>query len=341
CGVLAEFDRGACEIIPRSFGRGYDEADRELVLRMYEASGRPVELNLLFPSAEDPLSWQKTLDFCREANAKGARLHPQFATNRGGLHLKLSDTFIFDDMPSWRDTLCVTEPERSERLRSPALREKLAAEFASDAGKTIGLRWENLAVEEVVDESHAGSVGKTIAELAADQGADPIDIFLDLSLSEGLETWFQMVTNPETVGFADQVAAVVMKEPFAMAGSSDGGAHLASFVGADYTTNLLTTFVPDTLTLEQAIFKLSGMPAIIHGLRDRGFIREDCYADLVLLDMDRLKSGDVWLARDFPADSERFVVDATGYIATIVNGEVVLEENKHTGALPGQVIRGG
>ena len=72
--VLAEFDRGACEIIPRSFGRGYDEADRELILRMYEASGRPVELNLLFPSGEDPMSWQKSLDWCREQNARGARL---------------------------------------------------------------------------------------------------------------------------------------------------------------------------------------------------------------------------------------------------------------------------
>ena len=149
------------------------------------------------------------------------------------------------------------------------------------------------------------------------------------------QTWFRMVANPETLGFADHVAAVVVKEP------CDGGAHLASFGGADDTTNLLTSFVPDTLTLEEAIFKLSGMPAIIHGFSDRGFIREGCYADLVLLDMNRLESGDVWLARDFPADSERFVVDATGYIATIVNGEVVLEENKHTGALPGHVIRGG
>ena len=199
-------------------------------------------------------------------------------------------------MPSWREALCLAEPGRSERLRDPAFRTKLTAEFESETGKTIGLRWDNLAVEKVADESHADSVGKTIAELAADQGVDPIDVFLDLSLSEGLETWFQMVTNPEKRGFADHVAAVIMKEPFAMAGSSDGGAHLASFVGADYTTNLLTTFVPDTLSLEEAIFKLSGMPAIIHGLNDRGFIREGCYADLVLLDLDRLKSGGVWLA---------------------------------------------
>ena len=59
-GVLSEFDRGAVEIIPRSFGRGYDEADRELMIRMHEASGRPIELNLLFPSGEDPESWSKS-----------------------------------------------------------------------------------------------------------------------------------------------------------------------------------------------------------------------------------------------------------------------------------------
>ena len=340
-GVLSEFDRGACEIIPRSFGRGYDDADRELMLRMHAASGRPVELNLLFPSAEDPESWSKSLDFCREQNAKGARLHPQFATNRGGLHVKLSDTFVFDDMPKWREVLCLAEPERSAQLRDPATRAKLAAEFESDAGKSIGATWENLAVEKVVDPANESKVGKTISELAAEAGASGIDTFLDLSISEGLDTWYNMVTNPDAAAYMDQICATVMKEPFAMAGSSDGGAHLASFVGADYTTNLLTDFVPNVLSLEEAVFKLSYMPAIVHGIEARGAIREGYFADLVLLDMDRLGKGDTWLARDFPADSERFIVDSRGYVTTIVNGEVVLEQNKHTGALPGHVLQGG
>jgi len=336
--VLAEFDRGACEIIPRSFGRGYDEADRELMLRMHEASGRPVELNLLFPSAEDPESWSKSLEFCREQNALGARLHPQFATNRGGLHVKLSDTFVFDDMPKWREVLCLAEPERSEKLRDPAIRALLDVEFASDAGKSIGATWANLAVEKVVDKANEPKLGKTIAELASETGAQPIDCFLDLALAEGLETWFCMVTAPEAAAYMDQICATVMKEPFAMAGSSDGGAHLASFVGADYTTNLLTDYVPSVLRLEEAIFKLAYMPAIVHGIEDRGAIREGYFADLVLIDMERLGKGDTWLAHDFPANSERFVVDSTGYVATIVNGAVVLEQNKHTGALPGRVL---
>jgi N-acyl-D-aspartate/D-glutamate deacylase len=337
-GVLAEFDRGACEIIPRSFGRGYDAEDRELMLRMHEASGRPVELNLLFPSAEDPESWSRSLEWCREENAKGARLHPQFATNRGGLHIKLSDTFVFDDMLTWREVLCLSEPARSEKLRDPAMRAVLEAEFNSDSGKAIGATWENLAVEKIVDPANQSKVGQTIAQLAEAAGEEPINTFLDLSLSEGLDTWFGMVTNPEAATYMDQICATVMKEPFAMAGSSDGGAHLASFVGADYTTNLLTDFVPSVLSLEEAVFKLSYMPAIVHGLSDRGAIREGYFADLVLIDMDRLGAGETWLACDFPANSERFVVDSTGYVATIVNGTVVLEQNKHTGALPGHVL---
>ena len=104
--MLSEFDRGAVEIIPRSFGRGYDDADRELMVRIHEASGRPVELNLLFPSGADPESWSKSLAWCKEQNEKGGRFHPQFATNRGGIHVKLSDTFVFDDMKKWREVLC-------------------------------------------------------------------------------------------------------------------------------------------------------------------------------------------------------------------------------------------
>ena len=340
-GVLSEFDRGAVEIIPRSFGRGYDEADRELMIRMHEASGRPVELNLLFPSGEDPESWSKSLQWCKEQNEKGGRFHPQFATNRGGIHVKLSDTFVFDDMKKWREVLCLPEPERSERLRDPATRAELAVEFEAEAATTIGMTWANLAVEQVADPANGDKVGRTIAELAEAAGGSGVDAFLDLALSEGLETWFNMVTAPEATAYMDQICAQVMREPFAMAGSSDGGAHLASFVGADYTTNLLTDFVPDVLSLEEAVFKLAYMPAIVHGIRDRGAIREGYFADLVLIDMDALAKGDTWLAKDFPADSERFVVDSRGYVATIVNGAVVLEQNKHTGALPGHVLHGG
>ena len=61
-------------------------------------------------------------------------------------------------------------------------------------------------------------------------------------------------------------------------------------------------------------------------------------ADLLVIDRDRLGTATPRLARDFPADSARFVVDASGYASVIVNGEVLLEDGRHTGALSGQVL---
>ena len=125
-----------------------------------------------------------------------------------------------------------------------------------------------------------------------------------------------------------------------MAGSSDGGAHLASFVGADYTTRLLSEFVPDPLSLEEAIYRLTGMPANVHGLVDRGTIRVGAKADLVCFDVEALRSGRAYLVEDFPANSCRYVVDSEGYKLTVVNGQILIEDGRHTGALPGEVLHG-
>ncbi len=339
--VLAEFDRGAVEIIPRSFAQGYDEKDRRLLLDIYRVSGRPIELNILVPSADHPMGWQSTLDFCKEAFEQGVRLHPQFTTNKLELHLRLSDTFVFDEMPEWRRALTLPEPARSEQLRDPAVRARLRAEYDDPQSRAVSFEWGGLEVEAVRDEVHAGWLGRSVEELAAERGADPLDTFLDLSLEEGLDTQWQTRSSEVARQFIHHVVSTGIAEPMVMPGSSDGGAHLASFTGADYTTRLLTDWVPEHLSLEQAIWRNTLMPATVHGLSDRGVLRVGARADLLVIDPDRLEAGTARLARDFPAGTERYVIDAEGYRATVVNGEVLLEDGKHTGALPGEVIRGG
>jgi len=340
CAVLAEFERGAIEIIPRSIAEGYNDADRELILRLYEVSGRPIELNVLLPTPLQPMGWERTLRFCEEAAARGVRLHPQFSTNELALHLKLADTFVFDEMPTWREVLTQPEPHRCAALRDPAIRARLRAEYEEPGSRAVVLGWDGLEVECVRDPEHRGWVGKSILELARERNADALDTFLDLSLAEDLQTQWQSRTGDIGKEFIRHVVRSGVAAPLVMAGSSDGGAHLASFVGADYTTRLLTDWVPDPLSLEQAIFRLTAMPALVHGLSDRGAIREGAHADLNVIDPARLAAGHAYLVRDFPADSERYVVDAEGYVMTVVNGEVLMEEGMHTGALPGAVLRG-
>jgi N-acyl-D-aspartate/D-glutamate deacylase len=335
CAVLAEFGRGAIEIIPRSMAEGYSEADRQLMLDMYEVSGRPIELNLLVPTQHNPMSWQQMLDFCHDAWKRGARLHPQTTTNELHLHLKLSDTFVFDEMPEWRGVLTLPEPERSARLRDAEVRGRLRAEWDSDAVRSVSLDWAGLEVEQSRDAAH---VGKSVRELAEQRNADPLDTFLDVSLEDALETSWKTRTNEAAQQFIRHVVQTGVTDPIVMAGSSDGGAHLGSFVGADYTTRLITDWTPDPLPLERAIWQLTGMPATVHGLEGRGFLREGAWGDVVVFDRARLAAGHARLARDFPADTERYVVDAEGYRWVCVNGEILLEDGKPTGRLPGRVV---
>ena len=338
--VLAEFDHGAIEIIPRSFAQGYNDPDRELVLKLYEVSGKPIELNILAPTPQHPMGWQRMLEFCHEAFEKGVRLHPQFTTNKLELHLKLADTFVFDEMMEWREVLTQPEPERSRRLRDPATRARLRTQLADEQARAVAFDIADLEVEAVTDARNQALIGRSMGEIAAERGADALDVFLDIALLEELQVSFRTRMSDLARQFIHHLVETGVKDPIVMAGSSDGGAHLGSFTGADYSTRLLSEWVPETLSLEQAVWRLTGMPATVHGLRDRGFLRSGAWADLVVFDLDELAAGDAYRVRDFPADTERYVADAKGYRAVIVNGVPILEQNKPTGAMPGHVIRG-
>ena len=340
CAVLAEFPHGVIEIIPRSHSEGHDEADRALLLEMARVSGKAIELGPLSPAADHPMGWQNTIDFVREAREQGVRLHPQFSTQKLSLHLRLDDTFVFDEMPVWRDALTLPLEQACEALRDPALRDRMRHDIATIA-RTAPVSLESLEVEYVKDPANEPLLGKTVEELIAEgHEGDALDVFLDVSLREDLNVGWTARTPEVAAQFIQHVVTNSIKEPLVMSGSSDGGAHLASFVGADYTTKLITDHVPGILSLEQAIWRLTGMPAAVHGLIDRGTLRVGAKADITIFDLDSLEALEHEVAADFPAGTERWFVDAKGYEAVIVNGVPVMEQGKHTGALPGEVLRG-
>ena len=338
-GVLAEFDHGALEFIGRTFVEGYDEPDRALLRDMARAAGKPVEIHTVTPLPAAPTGWLRTLEFAREAQAAGLRIHPMCATNKLGAHFALDSTFLFDEVPSFREALTLPPEARARALRDPAVRARMRHELGNPEGRAFVFIWEIVVVEAVQRAEHAACVGRTVAELAAEREQDPLDYFLDLSLADDLQTSFAIEAPPGSG--VELVTEAALREPFVMAGSSDGGAHMLSFVGADYPTRLLTEWVPRVLTLEEAVARLTAMPAAVHGLRDRGVLRPGAAADVVLYDPTRLGVGATRLVGDLPAGGKRYVVDAEGYVALVVNGEVVAEDGVATGACPGRVLRGG
>ncbi|MCU1457727.1 MAG: Aminoacylase [Actinomycetia bacterium] len=337
--VLSEFDHGAIEFIPRTFLNGYDDDDRELIRDLARVSGTAVNVNTLTMMPHAPDGWIRSLDFARESAADGLRVYPMFATNRQGAHFSLDNTFLFDEMEIFRDTLTLPEPERSKRLADPEVRDAMRVRLADWSGRSFVFVWEVLVVETVAKPENRKYLERSVTEVAAMMGGlDPLDAFLDLSIDEGLATQFVLAAPPDPT--RQRATEEMVRSPLVMAGSSDGGAHLASFVGADFTTRLLSEWTPSVLPFEQAVAKLTMIPAQIHGLTDRGVIRVGAAADLNVIDREKLGVGATRFVHDFPAGAGRYVVDAQGYDKVIVNGEVLLDQGTYTGSTSGTIIRG-
>jgi N-acyl-D-aspartate/D-glutamate deacylase len=137
-------------------------------------------------------------------------------------------------------------------------------------------------------------------------------------------------------------ALELMRHPRTVVTFSDSGAHVSQIMDASLQTHLLSHWVREkgAFTLEQAVRMLTFDIATRWGFADRGLIREGLAADLVVFDPDTVGPEMPEVVHDLPAGARRLVQRARGIAATVVNGEVLLENGRATGALPGQLLRG-
>ena len=166
-----------------------------------------------------------------------------------------------------------------------------------------------------------------------------IDAFLDLALEDNLKTTFATPPRPTD----PDAMAEVANSSVAIPGVSDGGAHTKFITLGAYPTEFLSRWVRDgeIMDLEQAHWRLSAYPALAAGVKDRGWLREDAPADIVVYDYENLAMLPVEKAWDFPAGAWRRIRKAKGYRYTIVNGQVTFEDQNCTGATPGKLLRHG
>ena len=333
CGVLAEFDHGAIEIISRSLPSGYDELDRKLIRDIGRASGKPIELG----ESGYHNGWETVRDFTNEMAEQGIRIHPMLTLNKLDLHVRLFDTIIFDGNPALRDVLCLPHPDRMAALRDPKIRATWLRALTDEQGGTHP--FDKVFVESTTIEANKSLVGRQLGDIAAERGENVIECFIDLSLSEDLKMTFVLLMDEETEREWRRVnKELILNGPLHVIGASDAGAHLNSFVGSDYTTRLISEWVPETLSLEAAIHRLTGEPATNHGIRDRGLLKEGHKADIICFKQDELRAKPGYFTEDFPAGAGRYVCDADGYKLMVVNGKILIKDGVHSGATPGEFL---
>ena len=236
----------------------------------------------------------------------------------------------------WKALMALpTLEDRVAALKDPAVRAGLVEE-----GKAKGMWYDPnhiypLGTGPSPDYSETGGV--SIAEQAAALGVHPVEFVIDrLIASDGRElfnTWF---FNRNVDGLAK-----VLTFDHVYPGLADTGAHAGQICDADMSTHYLTYWhrTRRIATLPQAVRKLTGMPAEVLGLRDRGTLEVGRFADVNVFDIDALASEHPVYANDFPHGAGRLKIGARGYAATLVNGAVVTEQGRNTGERPGRVIR--
>jgi N-acyl-D-amino-acid deacylase len=179
---------------------------------------------------------------------------------------------------------------------------------------------------------------RTVAEIARERSVDPAEAMIDLALEPDFERFF---VHPVANEMQDDVLEM-MRHPRAVVTFSDSGAHVSQIIDSSLQTHLLSHWVRrrQVFSLEQAVRMLTLVPATLWGFADRGLVREGFAADLVVFDPDTIAPEMPEVAHDLPAGARRLVQRARGMAATVVNGEILLRDGKHTGALPGRLLRG-
>jgi N-acyl-D-amino-acid deacylase len=330
--VLAQFGVGHIGLV-MGFGltAGERQAVRGLMTQMMRISGRP--LHVLDVQADEDPAWVQS---CR---AEGLALMLQRQCPIVGMEFKLAEYNMFDYMPNWVQPLVGSPEERAAKLRDPDVR----AAMKRDVEEWPNLRtdWSRTRVLEVVHERNYRYEGTTIRELAEMTGKHPLDAFLDLSLDEGLETEF--LIPPRDSEDELKLRERQLKDPHAHISASDGGAHVRFLTLSTWPVYWLSYWIRDReiMSLEQAHYKMSALPAWLTDFKDRGTLRVGNWADIIVYNQEELGYvyGKPVYANDFPGGERRLIQKPKGLRYIIVNGTVTFEENKCTGALPGKLLR--
>jgi N-acyl-D-aspartate/D-glutamate deacylase len=347
--LVAEVGRwksASISYLPHSVQQGLDEADRALLVRIALAAGVPIVIQGLGgrSKVDAPTeSWESAEAFLSDANARGAAVFSLTMARPFDRAASLGpENKHFRGVPSWHAMLQAPIEERRAMLRDPAVRERMryAVENPNTdpaAGTTVKPpTWDALVVEKVALDRNKPLEGRTIAAIAEEHGKAPGDVVLDLALDEDFASMLRWTTESPAWRTAVRTALV---NPHIIAGTSDGGAHLAKDDGADWSTQFLRKWVLDDpiWTLEEGIRQLTQVPAALMGLHDRGTLRVGGPADIMIFD-ETVAPTRKEFTRDLPGDAGRWRAWGKGVRATIVNGEPIVLDGELTGRLPGQVV---
>jgi N-acyl-D-aspartate/D-glutamate deacylase len=335
--ALRRHGRGVFEVAPRFDGEGAAEPRVESELAwMREVSlhsGRPLTFNLSQTRGQGE-HWRLAIARAHEANAAGAQIRPQTSPRFIGVLTGIAHRTPFDSHPGWRRLRELPLEARLAALRDPRQRAALIAEAKGDRAGLEAfyvLNGPDGAARYDCRPEHA------LVAIAAQRGVSPAEAFVELAL----ETEGRLLLSLPFLNQDAEAIGAMLAEPVVLMGLADAGAHVGLTMDASAPTWLLCHWVRERglLSLEDAVRRLSSDTARTFGIEGRGVLRAGAFADLNVIDLEALALPVPEYVHDFPHGAGRFRQGASGYEATIVNGQLFMQHGEHTGALAGRLLR--
>jgi N-acyl-D-aspartate/D-glutamate deacylase len=294
----------------------------------------------MFSIRQRPDAWRHQFEVAEQAAREGGRIFVQVHSRALNVLLSFETRLPYDDWDMWSDIRALPLAEQKHKLTDPEIRRRLV-EIANTPYQGPPVRgaeprppnWDWTFVMDKVGLPH-----RSMAEVAAERGIDPVELMIDLGLEHDFKIFFR---QPIANELEDQALAL-MKEPRSVVTFSDSGAHVTQIMDSSLQTHIFDYWVREkqAFTLEEAVRLVTFDTATNWGLYDRGLLREGFCADIVVFDPDTIGPRMPEVVTDLPAGAKRLKQTANGILATVVNGQVLLKNNEHTGAVPGQLLRG-
>jgi N-acyl-D-aspartate/D-glutamate deacylase len=311
------------------------DGGEEMIRRLIEL-GVDTGVSIAIPAGGNDT---RVLGILDEAAAAGAHMFGLSHCRGIGNMSSFRSRLPFDSLPEWREMRARPLPEQRRLLEDPAVRERLVKIAADgDFGRAIGAEARKPDYERMRVLDAPLPPNPTVADVARQRNVDPVEAIIELSLESDFERFFVQTIAPFD---ADRVRTV-MKHPRTVMAFSDAGAHVSQMSDCSIYTHLLSHWVRDRqdFTLEEAVRMITFEPARAWNFADRGLVREGLVADLNVLDPQTLAPEMPHLVNDLPAGARRIEQFATGFVATLVGGQVTFEDHADTGARPGRLLRG-
>jgi len=342
--AMGDLNAGIFELAGENVDRSKDvdpATRRDYHMRLRDLaveSGRPITFGL-FSRKDAPGVYKDYVNLLDETAAAGGRMFAQVHSRALSAVLSFRTQLPFDKLPVWSEIRKLPLAEQRAKYRDPAVRAQLvAAAGAKYDGKARGTEAKPMPFDRIFVMQSVHGAHRSVAEIARERKSDPVEVMLDL----GLETDFNVFFLTPIANEDQDIALDLMKLPRAVVTFSDSGAHVSQLMDSSLQTHLLAYWVRErqAFTLEQAVRMLTLVPATQWGFADRGLIRPGMAADLCVFDPATIAAEMPEVVHDLPAGAKRLTQRCRGIKNTVVNGQVLLDNGKHTGALPGRLLRG-